>query len=57
MYPVGGSSTTTEIPEIMKKVVPVMDPANTGYGGKNSILFKFSSLSYSFSGVDLNNLL
>ena len=33
--PVGGSSTTTEIPEMFKNVVPVMDPEVNGYGGKN----------------------
>ena len=43
VHPVGGSSTSTE--NVMN-VVPVVDPENTGFGGKNSILFNFSSSSF-----------
>jgi len=52
VHPVGGSSTSTE--NVMK-VVPVVDPENTGYGGKNSILFNFISSSFSFSEINLYN--
>ena len=52
VHPVGGFSTSTE--NVMN-VVPVVDPENTGYGGKNSILFNFSSSSFLFSEINLYN--
>ncbi len=52
VHPVGGFSTSTES---VMNVVPVVNTENTGYGGKNSILFNFSSPSFLFSEINLYN--